>query len=366
MKSYHQKFISEYPLAVYPMAEIAGFPVSPGMFDLNGATALQNGVNFTIHTSGGTSCELLLFHNAQEEPFAVIPFPEAYKIGDVYSMIVYGLNIEDFEYAYRVDGPYNPEKGLLFDKTKVLLDPYAKAVAGQRIWGTHWEHTYHARVVEDTFDWGDMPQSDRELCDLIIYELHIRGYTKDKSSGVKHKGTFAGLMEKIPYLKELGINAVELMPIFEFDETVNSRYVNGKRLLEYWGYNTVCFFSPNSSYTAANEYNREGTELKTLIKALHDNGIEVILDVVFNHTAEGNEHGSTFCFKGLDNNIYYMLTHNGDYYNFSGCGNTLNCNHPVVQQLILECLRYWTVITASTDSASISPAFWEGTRTALP
>ena len=343
MKSYHQKFISEYPLAVYPMAEIAGFPVSPGMFDLNGATALQNGVNFTIHTSGGTSCELLLFHNAQEEPFAVIPFPEAYKIGDVYSMIVYGLNIEDFEYAYRVDGPYNPEKGLLFDKTKVLLDPYAKAVAGQRIWGTHWEHTYHARVVEDTFDWGDMPQSDRELCDLIIYELHIRGYTKDKSSGVKHKGTFAGLMEKIPYLKELGINAVELMPIFEFDETVNSRYVNGKRLLEYWGYNTVCFFSPNSSYTAANEYNREGTELKTLIKALHDNGIEVILDVVFNHTAEGNEHGSTFCFKGLDNNIYYMLTPNGDYYNFSGCGNTLNCNHPVVQQLILECLRYWTV-----------------------
>ena len=343
MKSYHQKFISEYPLAVYPMAEIAGFPVSPGMFDLNGATALQNGVNFTIHTSGGTSCELLLFHNAQEEPFAVIPFPEAYKIGDVYSMIVYGLNIEDFEYAYRVDGPYNPEKGLLFDKTKVLLDPYAKAVAGQRIWGTHWEHTYHARVVEDTFDWGDMPQSDRELCDLIIYELHIRGYTKDKSSGVKHKGTFAGLMEKIPYLKELGINAVELMPIFEFDETVNSRYVNGKRLLEYWGYNTVCFFSPNSSYTAANEYNREGTELKTLIKALHDNGIEVILDVVFNHTAEGNEKGSTFCFKGLDNNIYYMLTPNGDYYNFSGCGNTLNCNHPVVQQLILECLRYWTV-----------------------
>ena len=135
MKSYHQKFISEYPLAVYPMAEIAGFPVSPGMFDLNGATALQNGVNFTIHTSGGTSCELLLFHNAQEEPFAVIPFPEAYKIGDVYSMIVYGLNIEDFEYAYRVDGPYNPEKGLLFDKTKVLLDPYAKAVAGQAYLG---------------------------------------------------------------------------------------------------------------------------------------------------------------------------------------------------------------------------------------
>lgn len=343
MKSYHQKFISEYPLAVYPTAEISGFPVSPGMFDLNGATALQNGVNFTIHTCGGTSCELLLFHPAQEEPFAVLPFPEAYKIGDVYSMVVYGLNIEDFEYAYRVDGPYCPEKGLLFDSRKILLDPYARAVAGQRIWGTHWEHTYHARVVEDTFDWGDMPQSNRELCDLVIYELHVRGFTKHESSGVKHNGTFAGLMEKIPYLKELGVNAVELMPIFEFDETVNARYRNGKRLLEYWGYNTVCFFSPNSSYTAANEYNREGTELKTLIKALHDNGIEVILDVVFNHTAEGNEKGSTFCFKGLDNNIYYMLTPDGDYYNFSGCGNTLNCNHPVVQQMILECLRYWTV-----------------------
>ena len=150
MKSYHQKFISEYPLAVYPTAEISGYPVSPGMFDLNGATALQNGVNFTIHTCGGTSCELLLFHPAQEDPFAVIPFPEAYKIGDVYSMIVYGLNIEDFEYAYRVDGPYCPEKGLLFDRTKILLDPYARAVAGQRVWGTHWEHTYHARVVEDT------------------------------------------------------------------------------------------------------------------------------------------------------------------------------------------------------------------------
>ena len=204
MKSYHQKFISEYPLAVYPMAEIAGFPVSPGMFDLNGATALQNGVNFTIHTSGGTSCELLLFHNAQEEPFAVIPFPEAYKIGDVYSMIVYGLNIEDFEYAYRVDGPYNPEKGLLFDKTKVSSRSLRQSGRRQRIWGTHWEHTYHARVVEDTFDWGDMPQSDRELCDLIIYELHIRGYTKDKSSGVKHKGTFAGLMEKIPLSERTG------------------------------------------------------------------------------------------------------------------------------------------------------------------
>lgn len=343
MKSYHQKFVSDHPYESSPMAEIAGFPVRPGIYDLNGATPLQNGVNFTIHTCGGTSCELLLFHRAQEEPFAVLPFPEAYKIGDVYSMIVYGLNIDEFEYAYRVDGPYCPEKGLLFDKNKILLDPYAKAVAGQRTWGIRWDHTYHARVVKDRFDWGDMPQSKKELCDLIIYELHVRDFTHHPSSGVQHRGTFSGLMEKIPYLKELGINAVELMPIFEFDETMNSRTVDGRQLLECWGYNTVGFFAPNSSYAAANEHNQEGTELKTLIKALHDNGIEVILDVVFNHTAEGNEKGNTFSFKGFDNNIYYMLTPDGNYYNFSGCGNTLNCNHPVVQQLILECLRYWTI-----------------------
>lgn len=343
MKSYHQKFVSDHPYESSPMAEIAGFPVRPGIYDLNGATPLQNGVNFTIHTCGGTSCELLLFHRAQEEPFAVLPFPEAYKIGDVYSMIVYGLNIDEFEYAYRVDGPYCPEKGLLFDKNKILLDPYAKAVAGQRTWGIRWDHTYHARVVKDRFDWGDMPQSKKELCDLIIYELHVRDFTHHPSSGVQHRGTFSGLMEKIPYLKELGINAVELMPIFEFDETMNFRTVDGKQLLECWGYNTVGFFAPNSSYAAANEHNQEGTELKTLIKALHDNGIEVILDVVFNHTAEGNEKGNTFSFKGFDNNIYYMLTPDGNYYNFSGCGNTLNCNHPVVQQLILECLRYWTI-----------------------
>ena len=181
------------------------------------------------------------------------------------------------------------------------------------------------------------------MSELVIYELHVRGFTRHPSSGVEHKGTYAGLKEKIPYLKELGINAVELMPIFEFDECMDVREVNGKRLLEYWGYNTVSFFAPNTSYAASIEFNREGTELRELIKALHDNDIEVILDVVFNHTAEGNEKGPSFSFKGFDNNIYYMLTPDGNYYNFSGCGNTLNCNHPVVQQMILECLRYWAI-----------------------
>lgn len=344
MKSYHHKYYTpKHPVSARPMGEIAGFPVRPGMFDINGATALPLGVNFTIHTHGGTSCELLIFHREEQEPYAVLPFPEEYKIGDVYSMIVFGLDIEEFEYAYRVDGPNCPEKGLTFDKNAVLLDPYAKAVVGQSVWGQRQKNSYHARVVADVFDWGEMPQSKRSMSDLIIYELHVRGFTRHESSGVQHKGTFAGLKEKIPYLKELGINAVELMPIFEFDETLNLREVDGKKLLEYWGYNTVSFFAPNTSYTAAVEYNKEGQELKELIKALHENGIEVILDVVFNHTAEGNEKGPLFSFKGLDNNVYYMLTPDGNYYNFSGCGNTLNCNHPVVRQMILECLRYWTV-----------------------
>lgn len=343
MKQHTHKFILDSPITVTPMGEISGFPVRPGLFDVNGTLVLPIGVNFTVHTHSGTSCELLLFHRKASEPYAVLPFPEEYKIGDVYSMIVFGLNIEDFEYAYRVGGPFQPEKGLIFNKSNILLDPYAKAVAGQRVWGNRREGAYHARVVRDTFDWGDMPQSSREMSDLIIYELHVRGFTYHPSSGVEHRGTFAGLIEKIPYLKELGINAIELMPIFEFDETMNSRTIDGKRLLDYWGYNSVSFFSPNSSYASTPEYNHEGTELKELIKALHSNGIEVILDVVFNHTAEGNELGPSFCFKGFDNNIYYMLTPDGNYYNFSGCGNTINCNHPVVRQIILECLRYWTI-----------------------
>lgn len=343
MKFYSHKYILENEVSVNPMAEIDGFQVRPGMFDVNGATALPNGVSFTVHTHNGTSCELLLFHRGEEEPYAVLPFPEAYKIGDVYSMIVYDLNVEDFEYAYRIDGPNKPKKGLLFDKNNVLLDPYARVVAGQRIWGERKQGAYHARVLKDVFDWGDRKQSHKELCDLVIYELHVRGFTQHPSSKVKHRGTFEGLREKIPYLKELGVNAVELMPIFEFDETMNAREVNGQKLLEYWGYNTVSFFAPNTSYIAQDEYNQEGTELKELIKELHENHIEVILDVVFNHTAEGNEKGPVFCFKGMDNNLYYMLTPDGNYYNFSGCGNTLNCNHPIVRLMILECLRYWTV-----------------------
>ena len=327
-----------------PMDVINGFEVRPGMYEVNGATAIPCGVNFTVYSYGATSCELLLFKRMEAEPYAVLKFPENYKIGKVYSMIVFGLNVHDFEYAYRMDGPYDPKEGLLFNKNNTLLDIYAKAVAGQRLWGIPQMEgdVYRARVVKDDFDWKDSGQPLIPMEDLIIYEMHVRGFTKHDSSGVKHPGTFAGLREKIPYVKELGINAVELMPIFEFDEMRDYRVVDDKPVMNYWGYNTVCFFAPNTSYTAKVEYNKEGTELKELISALHENGIECILDVVFNHTAEGDERGPCFSFKGFDNNIYYMLTPDGNYYNFSGCGNTLNCNHPIVHQMILECLRYWT------------------------
>ena len=326
-----------------PLDNISGFQVRPGFFRFFGATIIPGGVNFTIQSHGATSCELLLFHREAEEPFAALKFPDNYKIGFVYSMIVFGLDVEEFEYAYRLDGPCDEKKGLRFDKSKILLDPYARAVTGQSQWGckNNPQHSYRARVVQNNFDWGLERSEPIPMEDLVIYELHVRGFTKSPTSNVSCPGTFRGLEEKIPYLKKLGINAVELMPVFEFDEMRDARLIDENELLDYWGYNPVCFFAPNTSYASGVEYNREGMELKHLIKALHDNEIDVILDVVFNHTAEGNEMGPSFCFKGFDNNIYYMLTPDGKYYNFSGCGNTLNCNHPVVQELILDCLRYW-------------------------
>ena len=328
-----------------PLDIISGYHVRPGLYQINGATALEGGVNFTIHSRGATSCELLIYARRGRLPIAELRFPEHYRIGDVYSMIVYGLAIDEFEYAYRMDGPYQPEKGLLFDKNEVLLDPYARAVTGQHNWGEQLArvHEYRARVVRDNFDWGTSKQPKIPMRDLIIYELHVRGFTRHDSSGVEKPGTFAGLLEKLPYLKELGVNAVELMPVFEFDEMQFERIVDGRSLIDYWGYNPVCFFAPNTSYSSTLEHNHEGHELKNLIKTLNENGIEVILDVVFNHTAEGDETGPCISLKGIDNNVYYMLAPDGRYFNFSGCGNTLNCNHPIVQQMILECLRYWVI-----------------------
>ena len=330
-----------------PLDVVEGFKIRPGFFRMYGACVASNGVSFTINSHGATRCTLLLFKPQASKPYARIPFPDSYRIGDTYSMLVFDIKPDEFEYAFSFDGPYEPAKGLLFNEENVLLDPYSRAVTGQRKWGEKPEggkdFEYRARVVKSNFDWGNIKQLEQPFEDLVIYETHVRGYTKDKSSGVSAPGTFAGLNDKIPYLKDLGINAVELMPIFEFDEMESARVVDGVQLYNYWGYNTVSFFAPNTSYAFNEEHNHEGDELKSLIKALKENGIEVILDVVFNHTAEGNEMGPCFSFKGIDNNVYYMLTPDAHYYNFSGCGNVMNCNHPVVRNFIIDCLRHWAI-----------------------
>lgn len=330
-----------------PLDVVEGFKIRPGFFRMYGACVASNGVSFTINSHGATRCTLLLFKPQAPKPYARIPFPDSYRIGDTYSMLVFDIKPDEFEYAFSFDGPYEPAKGLLFNEENVILDPYSRAVTGQRKWGEKPEggkdFEYRARVVKSNFDWGNIKQLEQPFEDLVIYETHVRGYTKDKSSGVSALGTFAGLKDKIPYLKDLGINAVELMPIFEFDEMESARVVDGVQLYNYWGYNTVSFFAPNTSYAFNEEHNHEGDELKSLIKALKENGIEVILDVVFNHTAEGNEMGPCFSFKGIDNNVYYMLTPDAHYYNFSGCGNVMNCNHPVVRSFIIDCLRHWAI-----------------------
>lgn len=330
-----------------PLDVVEGFKIRPGFFRMYGACVASNGVSFTINSHGATRCTLLLFKPQAPKPYARIPFPDSYRIGDTYSMLVFDIKPDEFEYAFSFDGPYEPAKGLLFNEENVLLDPYSRAVTGQRKWGEKPEggkdFEYRARVVKSSFDWGNIKQLEQPFEDLVIYETHVRGYTKDKSSGVSAPGTFAGLKDKIPYLKDLGINAVELMPIFEFDEMESARVVDGVQLYNYWGYNTVSFLAPNTSYAFNEEHNHEGDELKSLIKALKENGIEVILDVVFNHTAEGNEMGPCFSFKGIDNNVYYMLTPDAHYYNFSGCGNVMNCNHPVVRSFIIDCLRHWAI-----------------------
>lgn len=330
-----------------PLDVVEGFKIRPGFFRMYGACVASNGVSFTINSHGATRCTLLLFKPQAPKPYARIPFPDSYRIGDTYSMLVFDIKPDEYEYAFSFDGPYEPAKGLLFNGENVLLDPYSRAVTGQRKWGEKPEggkdFEYRARVVKSSFDWGNIKQLEQPFEDLVIYETHVRGYTKDKSSGVSAPGTFAGLKDKIPYLKDLGINAVELMPIFEFDEMESARVVDGVQLYNYWGYNTVSFFAPNTSYAFNEEHNHEGDELKSLIKALKEKGIEVILDVVFNHTAEGNEMGPCFSFKGIDNNVYYMLTPDAHYYNFSGCGNVMNCNHPVVRSFIIDCLRHWAI-----------------------
>jgi isoamylase len=332
---------------LYPTHEHKGFQLRAGRPFPFGATIVAGGVNFSVFSRHATACTLVLFERGEPQPLLEIPFLAGFRIGNVYSMIVFGLDVENIEYGYRMDGPFDPVAGHRFDHSKILLDPYARAVGGRDVWGQepNWNNNlqYRGRLVLDDFDWaGDRPL-EVPMQDLIIYEMHVRGFTQHTSANIKFPGTFAGIREKIPYLKSLGVNCIELLPIFEFDEFDNVRDnpVTGERLLNYWGYSTVGFFAPKSAYAATGKMGMQVDELKALVKKLHAEGIEVILDVVFNHTAEGNAHGPFFSFKGLDNKTYYMLTPGGDYFNFSGTGNTLNCNNPVVRNMVIDCLRYW-------------------------
>jgi glycogen operon protein len=332
---------------VYPTHEHQGYKLRVGRPFPFGATFVPGGVNFSVFSSHATSCTLVLFKRREAKPLVEIPFLPEFRIGNVFSMIVFDLDAEEIEYGYRMDGPFDPAAGHRFDRTKILLDPCARAIGGRPVWGAppDWDDVFQhrGRLVFDDFDWeGDRPL-ETPMEDLVVYEMHVRGFTQHPSSRVKFPGTFAGIREKIPYLKELGVNCIELMPIYEFDEFEHSRPgpVDGSLLMNYWGYSTLGFFAPKAGYAATGKLGMEVDELKALIKALHKNGIEVFLDVVFNHTAEGNERGPTISFRGIDNKTYYMLTPEGYYFNFSGTGNTLNCNNPIVRNLVLDCLRYW-------------------------
>ena len=330
---------------IFPTNEIKNVRYRIGRVLPFGATVIDGGVNISIFSKEASGCTLLLYHQDEKEPFVEIPFPEQFRIGNVYTMMIFGVNMETTEYAFRFDGVHDPAKGLRFDPSKVLLDPYAKAIAGRTIWGSEPKDLDidfpRGRFIFEDYSWeGDKPLEIPQK-DLVIYEMHVRSFTAHPLSPAQHKGTFAGIVEMIPYLKQLGVNCVELMPVFEFDELENSKVVNGTRLVNYWGYSTICFFAPKAGYAAASSYGMEVDEFKNMVKKLHANGIAVILDVVFNHTAEGNENGPTISYKGIDNRTYYLLDKNGGYINFSGCGNTMNCNNPVVRNVILDCLRYW-------------------------
>ncbi len=334
-----------------------------------GATILDGGVNFAVYSKNATKVTLE-FYDRQEDcvPCATVEFDsEKNRTGDIWHAFVPGIK-KSALYLFRVDGPFEPEKGNRFNAKQKLFDPYAKAITPISVFynlppdyrapldkldvdheETQNNYLFPKCVVVDNsdFDWqGDRP-INRRLSESIIYEVHLKGFTAGKNADVSNPGTYAGFVQKIPYLKDLGITAVELLPIFEFDEYENSN-VNprtGERMKNYWGYSTVNFFSPKASFAADKNPGGCVNEFKTLVRELHKAGIEIILDVVFNHTAEGNEHGVALNFRGFENSVYYTLvsSHKEYYMNYSGCGNTVNCNHPVVRDFILDCLRYWVL-----------------------
>ncbi len=340
---------------------------SPGTPLPLGSNIINNGVQFSIFSRNANSVSLILFHGTSPEAdfTEIVLDKDLNKTGDIWHIWVEGISQGQI-YGYKMNGEYRPEKGNRFNYNKLLLDPYARALTGDFEWdlskargsdlnsengGISWngeDSTYHVprSIVIDRIDNSSKSFLNIAETDLIIYELHLKGFTAHESSGVAAPGTYSGLTEKIPYFKELGINAVELLPIQEFDEYENTM-VNpktGETLKNFWGYSTIAFFAPKSSYASTGRTGEQVQEFREMVKKFHDAGIEVILDVVFNHTHEGDFRGPTLSFRGIDNSIYYMLEENNwAYKNYSGCGNTFNCNHPLVRQFIVDCLQYWVI-----------------------
>ncbi len=331
-----------------------------------GATVKNTGVQFSLFSRHAAGVTLVLFENGSPgSPCTEIELdPVSNRTGDIWHLFVRGITVGQ-HYGYRVEGPYDPEKGHRFNRNKLLLDPYTRAIS-QETWDLSRSRGYDpdspeadlsfsaedsAPYVPRSIVAGSRLKSDHKPLntppgDSVIYELHLKGFTRHPSSGVEKAGTFAGLTEKIPYLKELGVTAVELMPVQEFDEeeNINVNPITGDKLTNFWGYSTLAFFAAKGRYAANAMDGAQVQEFKDMVNVFHRAGIEVILDVVFNHTAEGDENGPTVSFRGIDNSIYYILKEDRRFYkNFSGCGNTVNCNHPLVRDFILDALRYWVI-----------------------
>ncbi|QDU57944.1 Glycogen debranching enzyme [Aeoliella mucimassa] len=306
-----------------------------------GAILHDHGVQFAVYSRSATAMRVLIYNRVSDrEPSKIVELdPINDRWGDIWSVVVPDLKAGAL-YHFQADGPYEPAKGLRFQKNARLIDPYARALAGKYQRSSDGVvRPPKCVVVDDTFDWQGDRHLRRPLAESIIYEMHVRGLTRSSTSDTNQPGTYLGVIDKIPYLKSLGVTAVELMPVHEFPmaESDGSK----PRRSNYWGYDPMAFFAPHRGYMHGNKPGAQVDQFKTMVRELHAAGIEVILDVVFNHTSEGNEHGPTFSFKGLQNNVYYMTTEDGGYKNYSGCGNTVNGNHPIVREMIFHCLRHW-------------------------